>query len=52
VSHLCSDSESGCAEKQDSNNKTQIYAAWGGGWTVTLQEQVIIPTLKFFLEKI
>jgi hypothetical protein len=31
VSHLSSDSESGNAKKQDSNDKSEIYAAGGGG---------------------
>jgi hypothetical protein len=31
VNHLSSDSQSGSAERQDSDDKSDIYAAEGGG---------------------
>jgi hypothetical protein len=46
VHHLSSDSESESAEKQDKDDRSEIYAAVGRA--ATWQEQVIIPNLKFF----
>jgi hypothetical protein len=45
---LFSDSESGSVEKQDSDDKSEIYAAEG---TTTWQKQVTIPDLKLFLRE-
>jgi hypothetical protein len=43
VHHLHTDSESGSAEKKDSDDKSMIYATEG---TVTWQEQDIIAKVK------